>query len=85
MRTPFGEDQGPAKVLAVCAAIILVGFGLCGVEWAVAGALHGSGEKLLPALVIIGVIQAVAIIVASLVAFVALIVLIFRAISGPRT
>jgi hypothetical protein len=85
MKTPFGELQGPAKVLAVCAAIIFVGFGLCGVEWAVAGAMRGGGEKLLPALVVIGIIQAIAIVVASLVAFVALIVMIFRAISGPRT
>jgi hypothetical protein len=84
MKTPFGELQGPAKVLAVCAAIIFVGFGLCGVEWAVAGAMHGSGEKLLPALVVVGIIQAIAIVVASMVACVALIVLVIRAIAGQK-
>ncbi|HUB51999.1 MAG TPA: hypothetical protein VL986_07625 [Terracidiphilus sp.] len=85
MKTPFGELQGPAKVLAVCAVIIFVGFGLCGLEWAVAGAMRGGGEELRAALVVLSLIQAVAIVVASLVAFVAIIVLVVRATSGRNS
>jgi hypothetical protein len=85
MKTPFGSLQGPAKVLAICAVIAFLGMGLCGLEWAVAGALSGKGQSMLPALVIVGIIQAVAIIVAVLVAFIAIIVMVVRAISGRRT
>jgi hypothetical protein len=82
MKTPFSELQGPAKVLAICIVIVFVGSGLCGLEWAVAGALGGKGQSFLPAIVVLGIIQAIAIIVAVLVAFIALVVMIIRAISG---
>jgi hypothetical protein len=84
MKTPFSELQGPAKVLAICAVIAFLGMGLCGLEWAVAGALGNKGQGLLPAIVVIGIIQAIVIIVAAVVAFIAIIVMVVRAISGRR-
>jgi hypothetical protein len=58
--------------------------GLCGVEWGIAGALGNKGQGLLPAIVVLGIIQAVAVICAVVVAFGAIIVMIVRAISGRR-
>lgn len=84
MKTPFSELQGPAKVLAICAVNAFLGMGLCGVEWGVAGALGNKGRGLLPAIVVLGIIQAIAIIVAVVVAFIAIIVMVIHAISGPR-
>ena len=84
MKTPFSELQGPAKVLAICAVIAFLGMGLCGIEWGIAGALGNKGNGLLPAIVVLGVIQAVAIIGAVVVAFIAIILMVVRAISGRR-
>ena len=84
MKTPLSELQGPAKVLAICAVIALLGMGLCGVEWGIAGALGNKGQGLLPAIVVLGIIQAVAVICAVVVAFIAIIVMVVRAISGRR-
>jgi hypothetical protein len=84
MRTPFSELQGPAKVLAICAVIAFLGMGLCGVEWGIAGALGNKGQGLLPAIVVLGIIQAIAIVCAAVVGFFAVIVMVVRAISGRR-
>ncbi|MGD0911203.1 MAG: hypothetical protein ABR928_04865 [Terracidiphilus sp.] len=88
MKTPFDGLEGPAKVLAICAAIVFVGMGLCGLEWAIAGAVGGAvrsrGQHMLPALVIAGIIQGVAVIVAVVVGGIATIVLLVRAITGRR-
>lgn len=82
MKTPFSELQGPAKVLAICAVIVFLGMGLCGVEWGIAGALGNKGQGFLPAIVVLGIIQAIAIVCAGMVGFIALIVIVVRAISG---
>jgi hypothetical protein len=84
MRMPWRNLEGPAKLLAICAVIIFVGFGLCGLEWAVAGAMHGSGEKLFTALFVLGIFQLIAIVAASMVGCVALIVILIRAIAGQK-
>jgi hypothetical protein len=88
MKTPFSEIQGPAKVLAICAAIVFVGMGLCGLEWAVAGAMGGAlggrGQHMLPALVVLGLIEFVVVVVAGAVGFFVALYMIIRAISGRR-
>ena len=82
MKTPFGELEGAAKVLAICAAIIFVGMGLCGLGWAMAGAMNGKGQSLMSGLVIFGIIDGIVVIVAAVVAFIAVIVMLIRAALG---
>lgn len=73
MKMPWSELEGPAKLLAICAAIFLVCSGLCGMEWFIAGMAGGKAQALLPAMVILGIIQAIAIVVSGIVGFIALI------------
>jgi hypothetical protein len=36
MKMPWGNLEGPAKLLVICVAIFLVSAGLCGMQWAIA-------------------------------------------------
>jgi hypothetical protein len=47
MKMPWTNQRGPAKLLVVCATVLLVSGGLCGVQYAVFSVASHSGEDIL--------------------------------------
>jgi hypothetical protein len=74
MNMPWKNLHGAAKVVAICAAVLLVSFGLCGVQMSMLGLLRGAPTSGSEGLVIAGVIEGVAGLIAGLVGFIALLV-----------
>ena len=73
MKMPWSELEGPAKVLAICAAVFLVASGLCGMEFFVAGAAGSRANSLISVFIAIGVLSLNANAGSLIVGFIALI------------
>ena len=75
MSMPWDDLEGPAKLLAICAAVFLVSAGLCGVQWFVIGFAdgRGGGQALAGIVILLGVVELIAMAGSIVVGFVALI------------
>jgi hypothetical protein len=74
MHMPWKNLHGAPKVVAICAVVLLVSYGLCGVQMGMLGILRGAPTYVSGGLVIAGVIEGIAGLVAGLVGFIALLV-----------
>ena len=74
MKMPWTNVHGAAKVVVICAVVLLVSYGLCGVQMSMLGLLHGAPTSVSEGLVIASVIEGIAGSVALLVGFIALLV-----------
>jgi hypothetical protein len=62
MKMPWTNRTGPAKLLAVCASVLLVAGGLCGVQYAVVLASSNQLNFLLPVFIFTGMAELAAIV-----------------------
>jgi hypothetical protein len=53
MNMPWRNLEGPAKVLAICAVVLLVSSGLCGLQWVI----YGSGRDWTALLIPFGILE----------------------------
>jgi hypothetical protein len=68
--------HGPAKVLVICVAVLLLSAGLCGLQWTLVNG-HGLPSN---ALIITGIIEIVGMVLSAAAGFVALVIWGFGAI-----
>lgn len=75
MNMPWKNLHGAAKIVAVCAAILLTSAGLCGAQMAVLDAANAKGsDNLTGIFMITGLIEIAAMLISVLVGFIALLV-----------
>jgi hypothetical protein len=60
MKMPWSNLEGPAKLLAICAAVLLVSSGLCGLQLFLAGAAYGRSDGLTILFAVLGVVELIA-------------------------
>lgn len=79
-KMPWSDLEGPAKFIAICAAVLLVSGGLCGLQWIVAS-IHGGmdAELILTA----GVVELLAMFVATLGILAGIVALVIVQIRNP--
>lgn len=61
MNTPWGRFEGLTKLLVICATVLLLASGLCGMQWFIAISSGSSGGGLGTPLIPLGVIELIAI------------------------
>ena len=78
MKMPWDELEGPAKLLAICAAVFFVAAGLCGMQAAMVMGSRANtlGDLLIP----LGIVEIAAMIGSGTVAVFAVFFIILRAI-----
>ncbi len=61
MKMPWSNRQGPMKLLAICATVLLVAVGMCGLQaavfWGFVRPLPKSGESLILSMIILGYVE----------------------------
>ena len=75
MNMPWKNLHGAAKAVAICAAVLLVSGGLCGMQLLVLNLhLGGNTNDMAPIFMLTGALELVAIVVSAVVGFIALLV-----------
>lgn len=76
MNMPWRDLEGPAKVLAICGAVLLVASGLCGLQWVIfVDGMGGNGDSLVMNVIIpLGILELTAMAASLVIAVGALIV-----------
>ncbi|HKF48174.1 MAG TPA: hypothetical protein VKB38_12510 [Terracidiphilus sp.] len=74
MSMPWSKLQGPAKVAAICAAVLLVSAGLCGAQLLVLNFAAGRSNSLGTAFIVTGALELIAIILSAAVGVIALLI-----------
>lgn len=68
MKMPWDDLDGPAKVLAISAAVLLVAGGLCGVQFLIISGVRGNAQALVSVFTLTGILELIAIVMAGLTA-----------------
>ena len=88
MKTPWANLGGPAKVLVIAVAILLVAAGLCGMQALVLSGVRGDSEFLVSVFMITGVLELGVFLVAAVTAAGALLAwvstVIYNRLTGSR-
>jgi hypothetical protein len=82
---PWNNLQGPAKVLAISVAVLLVAAGLCGVQVTILSGLRGNSPSLESVFMLTGFVELGAMLIAGIVAVVSILAWIGTAIYNGLT
>jgi|SRR6185437_13014954 len=81
-KMPWSDLEGPAKFIAICAAVFLVSGGLCGLQWIVAANIHGM-NSIAGLIITAGVLELLGMLVAMLGILAGIVALVILQIRNP--
>lgn len=83
MKMPWSDLEGPAKFIAICAAVFLVSGGLCGLQWVVVANIHGGMNSIAGVVITAGVLELLGMLVAMLGILAGIVALVIVQIRNP--
>jgi len=82
MKMPWSNRQGPLKLLVICATVMLIALGMCGLQAVVLQALPKSGDFAVGTLLVFFYIELAAMLLSIMGIVVGLVWLVIQKISG---
>lgn len=83
MKMPWSELEGPAKFIAICAAVFLVSGGLCGLQGVVVASSRGGMDSIAGLIVTAGILELLGMLVAALGILAGIVALVIVQIRNP--
>lgn len=83
MKMPWSELEGPAKFIAICAAVFLVSGGLCGLQWVYVAATNRGMDSIASLIMTAGVLELLGMFVATLGILAGIVALVIVQIRNP--
>lgn len=83
LKMPWSDLEGPAKFMAICAAVFLVSGGLCGLQWIVAANIRGYMGSIGGLIITAGFLELLGMLVAALGILAGIVALVIVQIRNP--
>lgn len=83
MKMPWSELEGPAKFIAICAAVFLVSGGLCGLQWVAVATINRGMNSFAGLIITTGVLELLGMLVAALGILAGIVALVIVQIRNP--